>query len=444
MADRYYIETYGCQMNVADSQVVAGLLDQHGYRRTELLNEADVILLNTCAIREKAEEKVRNRLDHLASLKRKNPAILIGLLGCMAKNLADSILESRPYVDLILGPDSYRRLPKLLAERRQGNEHQVDVKLSRMEVYEDLFPSRGTGLNAWISIMRGCDKFCTFCVVPYTRGRERSRSLDSIIAEAADAVARGFVEMTLLGQNVNSYRHQEVRFPELLAAVAEVPGVRRIRFTSPHPSDVDDRMLEVMAAYENICPSIHLPLQSGSDRILRRMQRSYTQAEYLRLVERIRHYLPGVTLTTDIITGFPGETDADFEATLKVVAEVEYDSAFTFKYSLRPGTKAAEFSDQVSDALSQKRLEALIALQKVITLKRNRALVGAQLEVLVEKESKKSAAQWAGRSATNKWVIFDRADALPGDFVQVHIDSSYGVALQGHIVTTAETYHAVA
>ena len=444
MADRYYIETYGCQMNVADSQVVAGLLDQHGYRRTELLDEADVILLNTCAIREKAEETVRNRLDHLASLKRKNPAILIGLLGCMAKNLADSILESRPYVDLILGPDSYRRLPKLLAERRQGNEHLVDVKLSRMEVYEDLFPSRGTGLNAWISIMRGCDKFCTFCVVPYTRGRERSRSLDSIIAEAADAVARGFVEMTLLGQNVNSYRHQEVRFPELLAAVAEVPGVRRIRFTSPHPSDVDDRMLEVMAAYENICPSIHLPLQSGSDRILRRMQRSYTQAEYLRLVERIRHYLPGVTLTTDIITGFPGETDADFEATLKVVAEVEYDSAFTFKYSLRPGTKAAEFSDQVSDALSQKRLEVLIALQKEITLKRNRALVGAQLEVLVEKESKKSAAQWAGRSATNKWVIFDRADALPGDFVQVHIDSSHGVALQGHIVTTAETYHAVA
>ena len=444
MPDRYYIETYGCQMNVADSQVVAGLLDQHGYQRTEQLHEADVILLNTCAIREKAEETVRNRLDNLASLKRKNPAILIGLLGCMAKNLADSILESRPYVDLILGPDSYRRLPELLAERRRGTAHLVDVKLSRMEVYEDLFPSRDAGLNAWISIMRGCDKFCTFCVVPYTRGRERSRSLDSIVAEATQAVAQGFVEMTLLGQNVNSYHHQEVRFPELLAAVAGVPGVRRIRFTSPHPSDVDDRMLEVMAAYENICPSIHLPLQSGSDRILRRMQRSYTQAEYLRLVERIRHYLPGVSLTTDIITGFPGETDADFEATLKVVAEVGYDSAFTFKYSLRRGTKAAEFSDQVPDALSQQRLEILIALQKEMTLKRNRALVGAQLEVLVEKESKKSAAQWAGRSATNKWVVFDRAAAQPGDFVQVHIDSSHGVTLQGHIVTTAETYHAVA
>ena len=444
MAGRYYIETYGCQMNLADSQLVAGLLNDSGFTRTDDMAAAQIILLNTCAIREKAEETVLNRLDALAHLKRKDPSVLIGVLGCMAQNLADSLLESHPFVDIVLGPDSYRRLPQMLARRTQEMDHIVDTRLSRHEVYEDLFPARETGLNAWISIMRGCDKFCTFCVVPYTRGRERSRSLDSVTQEAARAVADGFVEMTLLGQNVNSYHHEGSRFPQLLEAVAGVDGVRRIRFTSPHPSDVDDDMLRVMATHENICSSVHLPLQAGADRTLRRMQRTYTRAEYLKLVDRIRAALPDVGLTTDIIVGFPGETEADFEETLEVMEQVRFDSAFMFKYSLRPGTKAANYSSHVDEQEKQRRLEAVIAMQKESTLMRNRALTGQVAEVLVERESKKSPLQWAGRTDSNKLVVFDREDARLGDFVQIKIDGSHGVTLQGHIVNTVESYHAVA
>lgn len=446
---RYFLETYGCQMNVADSELVAGLLDAAGYRRSAHVEQANVVLLNTCAIREKAEETVYHRLDQLARLKRDDPSILIGLLGCMAKNLADSLLETHPWVDVVLGPDSYRRLPEILEQRRTSQDHVVDTRLSRFEVYDDLFPSRAGGVNAWISIMRGCDKFCTFCIVPFTRGRERSRSLESILAEAESAVARGYPEVTLLGQNVNSYRHDDVRFPELLEAVAATPGLRRIRYTSPHPSDVTRRLLEVMAAHENICKSIHLPLQSGADGILRRMQRTYTRFEYLRLVAEIREVLPDCTLSTDIIVGFPGETEEDFLATLSVVREVGYDSAFTFKYSPRPGTKAAEYGDQVAPEVQQERLERLIALQREIGLDRNQMAVGRVLEVLVEKESKKSSAQWAGRTNGNKWVIFDKGDARVGDFLDVWIDSAWGIVLKGHILTPAaqageEAYHAVA
>ena len=334
-------------MNVADSEWVAGLLDKSGYRRTQRLEDAKIILINTCAIREKAEETVHSRLGRLAELKQKDPSILIGVLGCMAKNLADSLLESKPYVDLVLGPDSYRRLPEIIRQRQAGQGRSVDTQLSRFEVYDDLFPTRQSGVNAWLSIMRGCDKFCTFCVVPFTRGRERSRSVESLLAEAEDAIDQGFVELTLLGQNVNSYRHGEARFPDLLTALAAVEGLRRIRYTSPHPSDIDRRLLDVMAAHPNICKSIHLPLQSGADRILRRMNRTYTQGEYLALVARIREVLPDCSLSTDIIVGFPGETEGEFLATLEVMEQVKFDSAFTFKYSVRPGTKAAEYHDQV-------------------------------------------------------------------------------------------------
>ena len=445
----YFLETYGCQMNVADSELVAGLLESAGYRRSAHANKAQVVLLNTCAIREKAEETVHNRLGQLAHLKRADPSILIGVLGCMAKNLADSLLEANPFVDLVLGPDSYRRLPQILEQRRHGLDHVVDTRLARFEVYDDLFPSRAAGINAWISIMRGCDKFCTFCIVPFTRGRERSRSKEGIIAEAQDAVDQGFVEVTLLGQNVNSYDHDEARFPQLLEALALVPGLRRIRFTSPHPSDISRRLLEVMAASDNICKSIHLPLQSGDDRILRRMNRTYSQEEYLDLVTEIRALLPGCTLSTDIIVGFPGETEEEFRETLAVVEAVGFDSAFTFKYSPRPGTKAAEYGDQIPAAVQQERLERLLALQKERALQRNQSYVGRVLEVLVEKESKKSAAQWAGRSDGNKWVIFDKGSARIKDFVDVQIDSAHGVALIGHLFSPAfpmgqEAYHAVA
>ncbi|UCH63192.1 MAG: tRNA (N6-isopentenyl adenosine(37)-C2)-methylthiotransferase MiaB [Fidelibacterota bacterium] len=445
---RYFIETYGCQMNVADSELVAGLLDGSGHRRATRLEDAQIILFNTCAIREKAEKTIHNRLSQLARLKENDPSILIGVLGCMAKHLSDDLLESKPYVDMVLGPDSYRRLPQLVQDRKAEQEHIVDTRLSRFEVYDDMFPSRREGVNAWTSIMRGCDKFCTFCVVPFTRGRERSRSVAGIVAEVEEAVRQGFVEVTLLGQNVNSYQYEGTRFPDLLESVAAVPGVRRIRYTSPHPSDMDDRLLDVMVAHDNICESIHLPLQAGSDRILRRMNRSYTRSEYIRLVERIRAVMPECTISTDIIVGFPGEQDVEFQETLQVVEQLGFDSAFTFKYSIRPGTKAAEYEDQVPDEVKQERLEQLIAVQKAITLVRNRTYVGREVEVLVEKESKKSSLQWAGRTDGNKWVVFDKESARIKDFVKVHIDTSHGVALQGHIINAVdlscqEAYHAV-
>ncbi len=444
MPSKYYVETYGCQMNVADSELVAGLLNDSGHTRTTQVDQADIILLNTCAIRDKAEETVHNRLDQLAQLKKEDPSRLIGLLGCMAKNLADSLLERRPYVDLILGPDSYRRLPQMIQDRKSEHQQLVDTTLSRNEVYDELIPSRGDGINAWISIMRGCDKFCTFCVVPFTRGRERSRAVAAIVEEAQAAVASGFREITLLGQNVNSFTHDGQDFADLLASVAQLPGLERIRYTSPHPSDFDAKLLTVMAHYENISNSIHLPLQAGADRILTRMNRTYTSEEFGTLVGLIREHLPDCSLSTDIIVGFPGETEEEFQATLNVVKAVRFDSAFMFKYSLRPGTKAAEYSDQVEEAAKQDRLERLIELQKGISLELNQAYVGNRVEVLIEKESKKSSAQWAGRTKSNKWVVFDKMNTNINDLVMVEIDACHGIALQGHLVGNLEEYNAVA
>jgi len=429
-------------MNVADSEIVAGLLDDSGYTRTSRLDQADIILLNTCAIREKAEETVHNRLDQLAHLKREDPSRLIGVLGCMAKNLADSLLESRPYVDLILGPDSYRRLPEMIKMRKAAQSHLVDTSLSRVEVYDELFPSRSDGVNAWISIMRGCDKFCTFCIVPFTRGRERSRSVASIVDEAHEAVSSGFREVTLLGQNVNSFLHDGQDFANLLEHVARVKGLERIRYTSPHPSDIDEKLLSVMARNNNICNSIHLPLQAGANRILTRMNRTYTSEQFLSLVGKIREYLPECSLSTDVIVGFPGETEEEFQATLEVVKAVKFDSAFMFKYSLRPGTKAAEYSDQVEETAKQDRLERLIGMQKGISLELNREYIGKRVEVLVEKASKKSSAQWAGRTESNKWVVFNKMNTNINDLVTVEIDNCHGVALQGHLVGNLEEYNA--
>ena len=296
-------------MNVYDSELVGNLLDSSGYTKTDKISDADAIFINTCAIREKAEDTVHNRLDSLHYLKKKNPSMIIGLLGCMAKNLKDEILVSKPYVDIILGPDSYRKIPELINKRKKSLNNIVDTKLSKFELYEDIFPNRKSGINAWISISRGCDKFCTFCIVPFTRGRERNRSIDSIINEAAHAVSEGFSEVTLLGQNVNSFRTEDGDFADLLDRVANVKGIDRIRYTSPHPSDINDRVLDVMSKHSNICNNIHLPLQAGSNYILKRMNRTYTRSEYLSLVQKIKKYMPDCTLSTDIIVGFPGETD---------------------------------------------------------------------------------------------------------------------------------------
>ena len=435
MNKSYYIETYGCQMNVADSELVSGLLSQDGYDETKDINRADIILVNTCAIREHAEDKVHSRLGFYNQFKQKNPSTIIGVLGCMAQNLKEDILESKPYVDIILGPDSYRRLPTMIRDRSSKKSHLVDTKLSKFELYDNMFPSRNTGINAWISIMRGCDKFCTFCIVPFTRGRERSRSIEGIISEANQAVSDGFSEITLLGQNVNSYNHAGRGFHELLDEVAQIPGIKRIRYTSPHPQDMTGEVLKVMAKHDTICNYVHLPLQAGNDRILNRMNRTYTKSRFISLVNEIRDLLPNVGLSTDIIVGFPGETEEEFKETLEVMETVRFDSAYTFKYSSRPGTKAAEYADHVTKEEKQDRLERVIKAQKQHTLIQNQKLVGAVEMVLVEKESKRSVEHWAGRTDSNKWVIFEKEDAQIRDLVPVQIKHAKGITLRGDIVS---------
>ncbi|RMZ48970.1 tRNA (N6-isopentenyl adenosine(37)-C2)-methylthiotransferase MiaB [Candidatus Marinimicrobia bacterium PRS2] len=440
---KYLIETFGCQMNVADSELVAGMLQKCGYSETRDLNQADIIFMNTCAIREKAEETVHNRLDSIQHLKKRKPEMIFGVLGCMAQNLKDDLLESKPYVDIILGPDSYRRIPEIINNRKKQNGHEVDTRLSKYEVYDNLLPSRQDGVNAFISISRGCDKFCTFCIVPFTRGRERSRSNKSIIKEVKDAVKNGFAEITLLGQNVNSYRTEEGKFPHLLEGVAMLPGVKRIRYMSPHPQDMDDHLLQVMSEHKNICNHVHLPLQAGSDRILKRMNRTYTKTEFLNLVDTIRDYIPNCSISTDIIVGFPGETNVEYEETLEVMNKVIFDRAFMFKYSPRPGTKAAEYSDQIDEVIKQKRLTRLIDLQQTHTLKANQRHIGKVLKVMVEKESKKSPQQWSGRTEGNMGVIFDKKDEQIKDIVDILIQDAQGVSMFGNRVLEKEMIHEV-
>ena len=438
MSKSYFIETYGCQMNVADSELVSALLTREGFSETKDIHTADAIFVNTCAIREHAEDKVHSRLGYYHQIKRKNPKTIIGVLGCMAQNLKEDILESKPFVDIVLGPDSYRRLPEMIRERSNESSHLVDTKLSRFEVYDDMFPSRNKGINAWISIMRGCDKFCTFCIVPFTRGRERSRSVEGIVQEAAHAVSDGFIEVTLLGQNVNSYHHEGQKFHELLDAVAQIPGLKRIRYTSPHPEDMTQDVLNVMAKYDNICNYVHLPLQAGNDKVLNRMNRTYTKDQFLARVNQIRNTLPNVGISTDIIVGFPGENEAEFQETMDVMEVVKFDSAFTFKYSSRPGTKAAEFDDHVPEDEKQHRLERLIEMQQKHTLFRNKAIVGRVEMVLVEKESKRSKKQWAGRTDANKWVVFNKENAKIKDLIPVKIMDARGITLHGEIVQIQE------
>ena len=324
------------------------------------------------------------------------------------QNLKEDILESKPYVDIVLGPDSYRKLPSILEQRTKKNSHIVDTKLSRFEVYENLFPSRNDGVNAWVSIMRGCDKFCTFCIVPFTRGRERSRSISSIKDEVSIAIDNGFSEITLLGQNVNSYDYEGNKFHKLLEEIAQIKNVKRIRYTSPHPKDMTMDVLNVMNGYSNICNYVHLPLQAGNNKVLKRMNRTYTREEFVQLSNVIRDRLPGVGISTDIIVGFPGENDLEFQETLDVMKEVMFDSAYTFKYSSRPGTKAAEYKDHVPEDEKQFRLESVMSLQREHTSKRNKKFINNIEMVLVEKESKRSKDQWAGRTDSNKWVIFNK------------------------------------
>lgn len=421
-----YIETYGCQMNLADTELMRGHLARSGYTAAADPALADVILLNTCAIREHAEERIFGRLGALAQHKTRRPHVQIGLAGCMAQHFRDQLLDRIPHLDFVVGPDAYRRLPALLS-----GDPFVDVRLDRDETYADIAPERGAGVRAWITIMRGCDKFCTFCIVPYVRGRERSVPADALLEQVRDVAAQGYREVVFLGQTVNAYRDGETDFGDLLRATDRVDGVARIRFTSPHPSDMRDSAIEAMATCATVCPQLHLPVQSGSTPVLEQMERGYTADEYLRLVERLRGAVPGLALSTDIIVGFPGETERDFAATLELMRAVRFDSAFMFQYSRRDHTKAGKWDETVSEAEKASRLQEVIALQERIAAEINAGLVGQAVEVLVEGPARRRDGWLAGKTPHFKTTVFPAAGAAPGDVVRVRVADSTAHTLIG-------------
>ncbi len=427
-APRVYIETYGCQMNVADSQTVRAVMHQAGFISIERAEDANVILLNTCAIREHAEERVLGRLSDLARLKHRRPEVRLGLLGCMAQHNRAALVEKAPWLDVVAGPDSYRRLPELIG--RAGFDPAVDVRLDRAETYADIAPEHAGGVRAYVTVMRGCDKFCAFCVVPYVRGRERSVPADAVIREVSSLAARGVREVVLLGQTVNAYRYDDIDFGGLLRMVGAVEGIERIRFTSPHPGEMSESAIAAMAAEPKVQPYLHLPVQSGSDRMLAAMDRGYTIAQYLELVARVRNAIPELALSTDIIVGFHGERETDFAATLDLMRTVGYDSAFSFKYSLREHTRAFRLGDTVSEDEKSRRLAEVIALQEQISARRNRALVGARFKVLVEGAARRGAAMLAGKTPQYKTAVFPaQAGIAPGDTIAVRVESTTGHTL---------------
>ena len=423
---KLYIETYGCQMNVADSEIVVSILSPY-YSITDSLQNADLILLNTCSVRDNAEQRVRKRLRELVSLKKKNKNLLIGLLGCMAENIKEQLLEEEKVLDFIAGPDAYRSLPQLIEKASLGVVS-FNIYLSEIETYDDIVPVRydSNGVTAFIAIMRGCNNFCSYCVVPYTRGRERSRAPKTIIEEAQKLFDKGFREVTLLGQNVNSYCWKEegknMDFADLTEQIAQISPLLRIRFATSHPKDISDKLLFVMAQYPNVCHYIHLPVQSGSNEVLKKMNRGYTREYYLERIKKIKEILPDCAISTDIIAGFCGETEQDHQDTLDLMSEVGYEYAFMFKYSVRKGTKAAEnFEDDVPEELKIKRLEEIIALQQKLSLESNKRDIGNMVTVLVEGVSKRSDQHLYGRNPQNKVCVFPKKHYKIGDYVEVKI-----------------------
>ena len=457
---KLYIETYGCQMNVADSEVVASVMKMAGYEVCQSIDEADAVFLNTCSVRDNAEQKILNRLEALNAMRGGGRRLIIGVLGCMAERMKDELINHH-HADLVAGPDAYLTLPDLIAQAETGHKA-MNIELSTTETYRDIVPQRicGTHVGGFVSIMRGCNNFCHYCIVPYTRGRERSRDPESILREVADLHSRGYKEVTLLGQNVNSYfseegrvkseesntsehensslstLHSSLNFPLLLALVAETFPDMRVRFTTSHPKDMSDETLHVIAAHENICRHIHLPVQSGSDRILRLMNRKYTREWYMGRVEAIRRIIPDCSITTDIFVGYHSETEEDHRLSLSLMKEVGYDSAFMFKYSERPGTYASKhLHDDVPEDVKLRRLNEMIQLQTQISAERNAMDVGREFDVLVEGYSKRSREQLFGRTSQNKVVVFDKGAHRIGDTVRVKITSSSSATLKGEEVT---------
>ena len=443
---RVYIETYGCQMNVADSAVVASIMQMDGYHLTEDPELADAVLINTCSVRDNAEQKVLNRIEYYHSIRKKRKrSLTIGVLGCMAERAKGELIEKH-HVDLVVGPDSYLDLPNLVGAVERG-EKAINVELSTSETYKDVMPLKMSGvhISGFVSIMRGCNNFCSYCIVPYTRGRERSRELESIIREVTDLASKGYREVTLLGQNVNSYRFVDgdrvYDFADLLEAVAlAVPGMR-IRFTSPHPKDMDDKAIRTMAKYPNICKHIHLPAQSGNNRILKLMKRNYTREWYLERVAAIRAVMPDCAITSDLFCGFHDESEEDFQETLSLMREVGYEASFMFKYSERPGTYAAKYlEDNVPEEVKIRRLQEMIDLQSQLSLESNLRDVGRVVEVLIEGFSKRSREQLFGRTQQNKVVVFDKQGYRIGQYVQVLVESATAATLLGKPVQPAEGY----
>ncbi len=441
-----YIETYGCQMNVADSEVVASVMQMDGYHLTEHAEEADAIFINTCSVRDNAEQKVLNRIEYYNSLRRKKKRkLVLGILGCMAERVKEELIEKHG-VDLVVGPDSYMDLPNLVGAVERG-EKAINVELSTSETYKDVMPLKMSGvhISGFVSIMRGCNNFCTYCIVPYTRGRERSRELDSIIREVKDLESKNYREVTLLGQNVNSYRYTDGErtwdFGDLLSAVAEAVPNMRIRFTSPHPKDMDDKAIATMAKYPNICKNIHLPAQSGSNRVLKYMKRGYTREWYLERVAAIRKAMPDCAISSDLFCGFHNESEEDFQETLSLMREVRYEASFMFKYSERPGTYAAKYlEDNVPEEVKLRRLQEMIDLQTQLSLERNTEDIGKTVEVLVEGFSKRSREQLFGRTQQNKVVVFDKQGYRIGQYVQVRVESATAATLIGKPIQPAEGY----
>ena len=436
---KLFIETYGCQMNVADSEVVASIMQMDGYALTEKIEEADAIFVNTCSVRDNAEQKIYGRLQYFQSLRKKKKQLIVGVMGCMAERVKEELIQVH-HADLVVGPDAYLDLPNLVGAVERG-EKAINVELSTQETYKDVIPLKlpGVHISGFVSIMRGCNNFCTYCIVPYTRGRERSRDVESILNEIRDMRDKGFKEVTLLGQNVNSYRFERndevITFPRLLALVAEEVPQMRVRFTTSHPKDMSDETLEVIAAHDNLCKMIHLPAQSGSDRILKEMNRKYTRAWYLDRIAAIRRILPDCAISTDLFCGFHSGTEADYEQTLSLMREVGYDSAFLFKYSERPGTYASKhLPDDVPEEEKIRRLQGMIDLQNQLSEESNRRDIGKTFEVLIEGFSKRSREQLFGRTSQNKVVIFDKQDLHVGQFIQVKITRASSATLFGEVV----------
>lgn len=432
--NKVYIETYGCQMNEYDTELVKTILKKNDYDFTEAPEQAEIIFLNTCSVRENAHDKVHQRLGVFRQLRKENKNLIMGVLGCMAQNLRKELLEKKIGVDIVAGPDSYKKLPEMLNRVHKTGEKEFSLTLSEFETYSDIFPTRESGVNAWVAVMRGCDNFCTFCVVPYTRGRERSRDPLNIVEEVKRLAGEGFKQVTLLGQNVNSYQFGSHDFADLIAMVSEVSGIERIRFISPHPKDFPVKLIDIVANNEKACKQIHLPLQSGNDRILDLMNRTYSQKEFLDLVDLMRNKIPDLALSTDVIVGFPTESDEEYEDTLKMIREVRFDSAFMFKYSERKQTIAQrKFPDDVAEEVKTDRLIELVEMQRKINFEKNQHHLGKTFEVLVEGTAKKPD-QLMGRNKANKIVVFPDQGQKVGDFVDVVVEEVTPNTLIGSVV----------